>query len=784
MTRMPTQVVKTHLAPLPGTGWQAWRAALLRSAGFPADGLDRFSAGECAQAADAYLAGAADQDRFQAAFDGAIADTAKAVRDVAADPRFRMAVLWQNPGVFVAISGILRASPQAPRNSRLRSREEVIAKYWQRYCAKNDTAGFFGPMCWVTLDPPAGPMAGGPGPSPIRRSAVFFERWALQAFADRLTADPRVRPGLPVGLQAHLTVTGATLIYPQRAPAALSPAEATLLACCDGRATAAEVAVRLADDPGSGFRATADVFTLIEQLVSRGVLRNSADLPMDLTAEDALRAYLGRIENVAARQEATASFGRLCARRDALAAAADPDELAEAMAALDAEFTAITGREPRQREGQTQAGRTLCHLEAVRDCELTFGGALLDKLKPLEPLLLSARWLSAALAGAYQGMLAGLYREAADEAGGEPVPLSQLWYPAFDAFVGKDRPADPVVAEYLRRWASVLGLDSADAGTRRLDLTTSELMVKVAHTFPAAAPGWASARFHSPDLHICAPSAEAVERGEFTIVLGELHASMAALDTNFFRIGHPAPDELIEAMGKDIPVSRVGLAIPDDWPRTTARETEWLAGPADIQLGFTVASGMNRDRLVPVTALTVTDDAGCLTVRAPDGRSWPLIETFADLLCMNAFDTWKLAGNGPHTPRIIVDGLVLVRETWRTTVGDTGLAEVIGERERYLAVRRWRQSLGLPERVFIRVDTEIKPCYLDLTSPLYARVLCNMLGAAHRRGGPGTVLAISEMLPGPDDAWLTDADGQRYTSELRVQVRDPVPNQDVTATDT
>jgi len=765
---------KPHLAPLPGTDWQVWRWALLRSAGFPADGLDRFSAPECARAADAYLAGD-DPDRagFPAAFEAAVTETAKAVHDIAADRRFRMAVLWQNPDASVAIEGILRAGPQAPRNSRHRSREEIIAKYWQRYCAKNDTVGFFGPMCWVTLDPDARPMTGGPGSSLVRDSAVFFERWALEAVADRLAEDPRVRRWLPVGLQPHLTVAGHSLIYPQRAPVELSPAEVTLLACCDGRAAAAAIARRLAGDPGSGFRAEADVFALIEQLVRRGVLRNGADLPMDLTAEQALRGHLAGIGDQAVRQEATTAFDRLCVLRDALAGAADPYELADAMARLDAEFTAVTGRQPRQRVGQTQAGRTLCHLETVRDYQLTFGGALLDKLRPLEPLLLSARWLSAALAQAYQAMLADLYREAADDAGCEQVPLAQLWYDAFDAFVGRDRPADPVVAEYLRRWATVLGLDTVGNATKRLELTTRELMAKVPLTFPADAPGWATARFHSPDLHVCAPSPEAVERGEFTVVLGELHVSLAAFDTHFFMTGHPAPGELVEAMSRDIPVSRVALAIPDDWPRTTAREAEWLAGPADVQLGFTVASGMDRERLLPVTALTVTSEAGNLIVRAPDGRSWPLIETFAGLLWMHAFDTWKLAGTGTHTPRITVDGLVLVRETWRTTVAETGLSGISGERERYMAVRRWREATALPERIFMRIDTETKPCYFDLTSPLYARILCNMLGAAHRRGGPGTALAISEMLPGPDKAWLTDADGQRYTSELRAQIRDP-----------
>jgi hypothetical protein len=29
-------------------------------------------------------------------------------------------------------------------------------------------------------------------------------------------------------------------------------------------------------------------------------------------------------------------------------------------------------------------------------------------------------------------------------------------------------------------------------------------------------------------------------------------------------------------------------------------------------------------------------------------------------------------------------------------------------------------------------------------------------------------VTVAEMLPAPDQAWLTDAQGQRYTTELRV----------------
>jgi hypothetical protein len=278
---------------------------------------------------------------------------------------------------------------------------------------------------------------------------------------------------------------------------------------------------------------------------------------------------------------------------------------------------------------------------------------------------------------------------------------------------------------------------------------------------------------HSPDVHLCAPDEAALARGEFTVVLGELHVAMASFDTHFFSLGHPDPDRLRAGMGADLPDGRVRLLAPVDWPRHCARNAEWMHGPRDAQLGFVSAPGADPDRLVPIAGLTVGPGEGGLRVRDAGGREWPILDVFSQLFDYQAFDTWKLAGNADHTARISVDGLVLVRETWRTTVGDTWLAGVKGERERYLAVRRWRRDLGLPERIFVRVDTELKPCFVDLTSAVYTRVLCTLLRGAHAKGGDEVGLTVTELLPGAQDAWLVDAAGRRYTSELRLQIRDP-----------
>jgi Lantibiotic dehydratase, N terminus len=762
-----------HRTLLPGTDWGVWRDGLLRSAGFPVDVLESFAAPDCATVADAHADGAADRAAFDAAFDTAAAQLGQAVYDVSADPRFREAIIWQNPNALNGPAGVVRDGPAAPRNERRRRREEVVAKYAQRYSGKNDTIGFFGPMCWVTVDAGAPLVTGGHGPGSTRLRRVFFEWWAIVAVAARIAEDPAVRPWLRVARQPHLWVGGGSLHTPNRPPADLSTAQAAVLSRCDGRGTARDVALACVADPDSGVRREADAYALLEHYTSQDVVRWEFALPQNLSAETALVEQVDAIGDAAARERAHATLTRFRATKDVLAAAEGPDAVHDAMTAIQAEFTAITGLDTHHRDGETYAGRTLCHLESARDASFTFGREVLAALAPLEPLLRSTRWLTSTLSDTYRVELTRVYTDLSAELGRPDVPFAQLWYLGLGLFFGEHRPADAVVEEFGRRWTKVLGLNEVAPGTERLEFSSADLSAKVGKEFDAVAPGWATSRLQSPDVHLCAPSAEALARGEFTVVLGELHMGMPALDTDFFRVGHDDEARLLAGMRADVPFSRVHPLVPADWPRQCARNADWMYGADDVQLGFTPAAGADPDLLVPITALTVTTDAdGELAAHAPDGRRWPLMEMFADFVGTHAFDTWKLAGTDGHTPRISVDGLVLVRRTWRCTVAETGLADVSGERERYLAVRRWARRLGLPQRVFVRVGTEIKPCFADLTSPVFTRILCTLLRGAKRTGGDETSVVVTEMLPTPEQAWLTDSDGRRYCSELRLHLYD------------
>ncbi|MGH4030339.1 lantibiotic dehydratase [Actinomycetota bacterium Odt1-20B] len=793
-----------HSVELGTTGWRVWRDAVLRTAGFPADGLTRFSAPDCAEVTDRHLAGAGTREEFETAFGRATEHCAREIGAVAADPLLREAMTWQNRGALTLLDSLRRGGPTPRRNTTRRRREQDLSRYWQRYCGKAETIGFFGPSAWVRVDPGATAITLSPGSTMLARRQVFFEPWALTAFGAWLAEDPGIRAWLPPTLHPHLAVEGQRLLRQGASPIRLTPAQAAVAALCDGETPAAVIAERLlaapylaaAPDPDTGLRRAEDVHRILTQLARRRLIAWDANLPTDARAETAVRRRLAAIGDPVAAARARAAFARLCVARDDVAAAAgDSDRLAAALDALDREFTALTRREPSRARGKTYAGRGLCYEDTTRDVGLTIGSDFLDRLAPPLSLVLQAtRWFSAELVDTYDRELTKLFDKAATatattpDAPGPEVTLADLWRPALRLFWNNDRrPVDDVTDEFARRWHTLLGLNqggsrggSRDTSTVRL--SSAELAPEARRLFAAERPGWSLARIHSPDLQICAESAEAVDEGAYEVVLGEMHACAPTLLVNLFTWSADDPAFAGRQAHCDYRAPRVVPLLPATWPRSTGRMVPAEVIESDLLLGFAPAPGVDRRRLVPVSAVRLRRDDEAAKVRAvlPDGQELPLTELFGVFLTLIAVDAYKTVTHGAHLPRVVVDDLVLFRETWRTGVDAVALPKRSksaggSEREDYLAVRRWRAGLGLPERVFIKVEGEMKPVYVDFTSPVYVGSLCTLLRAAQRRCGPeaDAELVVSEALPGPGHAWVHDAQGRRYVSELRLHVVDP-----------
>ena len=148
----------------------------------------------------------------------------------------------------------------------------------------------------------------------------------------------------------------------------------------------------------------------------------------------------------------------------------------------------------------------------------------------------------------------------------------------------------------------------------------------------------------------------------------------------------------------------------------------------------------------------------------------PLAQAWIVPISMVAADAFKVGLGGAHTPRLSIDRLVLFRETWRPSTDDIEIHTRRRREADYLAVRSWQKKHGLPDEVFVKFADEVKPTYLHFGSvPLVASFISSVR-QQRARSDEDHRIVISECLPRPQESWLMDQQGNRYVSEVRLQM--------------
>lgn len=737
-----------------GRGWTFVSPVVVRTTGLPSDLLSSLGVPHLSERLDAWESGELTDDELAGEYSAAVRESVAAMLGHSEHPLFREALAWQNPATLATFASLADQGAAGSRNAKRRDREHRLVRYLTRYAGKTETIGFFGPMCHGTFSPDGTHVSQRPGPALLGRREVFAEPWAVHALARRIAEDDQVARWLPLRRKAHhrtRPLDGADE----------DPLTTAVLSACRGGRTRREVVAEVAaelDLPQSR------VDEAVDRLSRGGVLVVDADLPFTPDALDVLVERIAAIDDPEVRRRADDVVRPFLRRLARVAdAAGDAERVASTHTDAAECLGAAAGVGTQRRSGQMYAGRSVLFEECVRDLEVDFGPEFARRLDPaLRTVVAMGRWLTLECARAYLAHCRTLWPEGTRSMGAD-------WFALLRAFHGSGaRPVDAVVAEMVHRWDAVVDALPLVDGIRRTS-DADGFARAIEEAFAAEGPGWSSGRVHSPDIQLCEHVPGGVATGRYDIVLSEVHFAAATAVGPVFEWsldGAPLSRLLSELVGP----SFVPL-YPEGWPRHTGRTLVKEIGPGDRALAFTDVQGAPAGT-VPVDDVAVVVDGDRLTAVLPDGTRTPIEELLGVLLGNVVLDAWKHLWRREHSPRLVVGDVVMGRETWRTELPDIAPVGAVGEHGVHAAVHRWRRSVGLPDKVFVSLAGEAKPFYLDFDSP---PMVLSFAGAVRNgaRDGASPVVAVSEALPAPEQAWVRDAEGRGHHGEVRMMLIDP-----------
>jgi len=710
---------------------------------------------------------------FARAFDEAGQKMSQAIRQVVESKPLQEAVIWQNRHAYHTCLAILlrRPAEEVSRNSKQRQQEDLVASYLQRYCLKNDTIGFFGPVGWARFASSGPALSARPGSQLLDERAVYLETWSIDALAARLSGDDRFRPWIAPRRMSFARLEGGRLLGLPRGVLDLTPVEEAVWVAVDGLRTAREV-VASALSQAERRWSEAEVCEALRGLEWKGALSWQWEACLELHPERSLRRQIERIGEEGLRREGLGLLEELEAGRGKVAeAAGDPERLDAALGELEEVFKRVSGqREATRAAGQTYAGRTLVYEDCRRSAEVEMGPEMVEELgRPLSLLLESARWFTYEVGEEYRRAFAQVYEELGGRGGRSEVEFAEFWQTVRPLIVDrKTSLVGPVAERFAEKWEEVLRLPGEEEGARRVAYRSEELRERVAEAFRAPGAGWQFARHHNPDVMIRASSVEAAQAGHYSFVLGEAHVGANTLGVPLFMERHPRKEDLVAAIESDMTVPRLISIVPKYWPHAITRLAYALMTSRDYRLEL--APGPHQvpaEKLVRSGELLIKrEESGALVAQTRDGRvSFDIIEAFAIIIHSEVANGFKPMRARRHAPRVQIDRLVIGRETWRFSPAEMWFAFETEGAAQYLEAQRWRLAHELPEHVFVKAPVEMKPFYVDLTSPVYVR---NLGKVARRCGEENEALIVTEMLPRLGELWLPDAEGNRYASELRM----------------
>lgn len=688
----------------------------------------------------------------------------RVMKEKVEDPEFQEAVFLSSPSSFQQLKRYLKdwGRGQEPDwNSANRGAERMIYAYLQRFCSKNDTTSFFGPVNYgrfETDEPNSVKRAFREG-NFLGRRRVFIAHWFVKLLAQKLARLEAVLPHLKPFVNPLVRPLGDHMFYFHGLNRSfrLPDDQKRVLEAVDGEKTVSQLAKELqVEEVG--------VIGLLQGMQKKRLIELSFPLsPVRVDALAELRDHLRELPP-RARQTGEELIERIESCRALLERTPYPQRI-QVWGDVESQLADLLENDTRRKDGALYADRTALYEDCAGTLsELKIGGPLYRSLNG--PFLTALKLLTA---GAvlkwldYQQAGKKLYNELSKD--GSVVRYMDM-IPQFDP--GEDE------MKHTRRFHSrvtdLLRRRQTEQPGRELNISDEEVKELLEPFEEQIAQVLAHLRMilPSPDIMVAAASADAVEKGDFRLILGELHDDCSTIFDGFMAYFAEDPQELRARLDQRI------QKVPQ-WERMATIITERRNKHVTPELpGYTIllsaVSNKERESVIPIHQVEVREIDGRLTLWAKEtpltlypGDLHSAAHGCFSLPCVVPIQLSVEQGEEvevKRSPRVLIDGVVVQREQWQIPA-ERMQADSLALKGFPLFVHMARKQMqfALPDQFYVKWKTGEKPILVDLSIPWSLEW---MLRVADRTEH----VSISEMYPGPQHLWWQDDIG-RHTFELR-----------------
>ena len=662
-------------------------------------------------------------------------------------PAYQEAVFLSSPDMYHHhVQSYLAHPVDIVRTSDKKRIERRLFNYLQRFCGKNETSSFFGPLNYGQIDNTSEMFLDAQlqPHTLIQRREVFLSFWAVKALGEAIKKDERLYKDLPLKFHAMTEMIDDGILYlhthQRRIPLS------SWLQTIDGTKSSADLLALLPSGEHHDLQQ-------LEILIRSGIIQRELHIPSTIAHPlSYLLTQLQQLPPSLARQQwedVCTYWQQWC--RDM--ANADLSRRIVLLQQGELLFTEQTKESARRGQGNLYADRYIFYEETKGHVDyFIFGKPFHETLRKQ---LRGALELSA-MQGYYewkhyQALSYQIFLDLSPDR--HPIPFF-----SFIAEAHKRYPRTPAPSK-MREQLNIEQLIQSrmeNKQTRYVSLHSPELSIKE----------YEGELYSLPDIFLAASSIGELEHGTYQVILGKLHHHLLLPSwlTQFYSSTEQLQDDVTTHLTASTSFQHLVC------PEIMRRNKGFYHFPGKV-IAFSEHPLKEEHNVIPLYDIEVFEDTqGILHLqRRTTHEPLTLYISLADQIRYLPFATFALPAltqmtfsMGEHTPRIEIDGVVYQRERWEFSSTQCKAAFSQQSFETFINIKKLQEQYQLPDWVYIRGSAERKPILLDLQNFFCLELLQSMLEK-------NDYILFEEMLPAPEQLWLQDDQG-KYSCELRMNL--------------